>query len=402
MLRIACVSLVSVLAAGQALSQGLTRPKDVLITAHVVVTAPLPVTDERIAGLKPPPGFHIAKWAEGLDTPRVIAVAPNGDLYASSLQKGTLTLLRGTDKATARKTVREKKNLQGLAIHDGQMFYTTDHAIFAAPIKPDGSLGDERLVADHMPDVGQHNDRTIAFGPDGWLYASIGSTCNECAEQNPESATVIRMKPDGGGREIFASGLRNTIGFGFRPGTTQLYGWDDGVDWLGDDAQPEEFNKIEQGKKYGWPYVLGDGQLNYYRDPPKEKGTLEQWDKDSVRPALTYTAHASGMQMVFCDPLRFPADFKGDALVTLHGSWNREPPSGYEIVRVHFVNDKPATITPFLQGFLSQTGPKTWTRFARPFGLAVAKDGSLLMARTRTASSTASPTLGDKTRGRRR
>ena len=106
---------------------------------------------------------------------------------------------------------------------------------------------------------------------------------------------------------------------------------------------------------------------------------MEQWDHDSVRPALTYTAHSSGMQMVFDAGGQFPPDYKGDALETLHGSWNRQPPSGYEIVRIHFEKGRPVSITPFLTGFLSKTGEKSWSRFARPFGLVQMSDGSLLM-----------------------
>lgn len=350
------------------------------IEAHVVVTTPVDATPARIATLKMPPGFHIAKWADGLDAPRVIAIAPNGDVYVSSSQAGTITLLRGDETATSKHEILKKKDVMGLAIHDGTLFYATSKEVFAAPIKPDGSLGDERVVAKNLPDVGQHNDRTLAYGRDGWLYASIGSTCNECDEQNDESATMLRIKPDGSGRETLATGLRNTIGFAFQPGTDKLYGWDDGVDWLGDDAQREELNLIEPGKKYGWPYVFGDGQLNYYRDPPPGKGSIEQWDKDSVRPVLTYTAHASGMQMVFYEGDAFPSEYKGDILQTLHGSWNRQPPSGFEIVRVHFEKGKAKTITPFISGFMTQTGQKSWQRFARPFGLAPLKDGSLLMS----------------------
>lgn len=367
------------LSATPSVSQGLTRPKDVTIEAHVVVAKPAKPTDAMIAKLKLPPGFHIAKWAEGLNTPRVIAVAPNGDIYVSSSEAGTITLLRGTQTATSTREILQKKDVMGLAIHAGTLFYATSKEVFAAPIKPDGTLGAERVVAKDLPDVGQHNDRTLAYGADGWLYASVGSTCNECAEQNKESATMLRIKPDGSGHETFATGLRNTIGFAFQPGSDKLYGWDDGVDWLGDDAQREELNFIEKGKKYGWPYVFGDGQLNYYRDPPPGEGSVEQWDKDSQRPLLTYTAHSSGMQMVFYDGGLFPADYKGDILQTLHGSWNRQPPSGYEIVRVHFQDGKPTAITPFVSGFLMQTGVKSWQRFARPFGLAQLKDGSLLM-----------------------
>ena len=94
-------------------------------------------------------------------------------------------------------------------------------------------------------------------------------------------------------------------------------------------------NLIQQGRKYGWPYVFGYGQLNFYRDPPAGKGTIEQWDKDSVRSVLTYTAHSSGIQMVFLAGDTLPLGYKGDILATLHGSLNRQPPSGFEIVRVH-------------------------------------------------------------------
>ena len=364
----------------EAEAQALIRPKDVAITAHVVVTSPLKPSDALIQSLRLPPGFHIAEWADGLNQPRVMAAAPNGDIYVSDSSAGTITLLRGVEHSTFKTQVRSKKDVMGLSVHDGSLFYATVHEIFAAPMKSDGTLGDERLIAANLPDVGQHNDRTIAFGPDGWLYEAVGSTCNECDEQNPESATMVRMRADGSSREIFASGLRNTIGFAWKPGTRQLYGWDDGVDWLGDEAQREELNHIEQGKKYGWPYVFGDGQLNYYRDPPPSKGTIEQWDRDSVRPELTYTAHSSGMQLVFYAGRQFPVSYGGDAFVTLHGSWNREPPSGYEVVRVHFeANNKPASITPFLSGFLRKTGDHSWARFARPFGLLQLADGSLLM-----------------------
>ena len=117
--------------------------------------------------------------------------------------------------------------------------------------------------------AGQHPNRTIAFGPDGLLYISIGSTCNDCEENNPESATLIRMKVDGTGREVVASGLRNTIGFAWQTGTAALYGLDNGVDTFGDDEQPEELNRIQRGKKYGWPYILGDGMKHPFAGAQK-------------------------------------------------------------------------------------------------------------------------------------
>jgi len=345
--------------------------------SHVLITKALKSTPERLATLTMPPGFHIAVWAENLGQPRVIAVAPNGNVYVSDTHDGTVMLLRGGEVATFKNLVRKKKDVIGLAIHRNHLYYATARQIFASPIGTDGGLGPERLIAKNLPPTGEHNDRTIAFGPDGWLYESVGSDCNDCQETNSESATMVRMRPDGSRREVFASGLRNTIGFAWKPNTGALYGWDNGVDGRGDDNQPEELNRIEKGKNYGWPYVLGNGELNRSRMPPH--GTLEDLDRKSVRPALTYTAHSAAMQMLFYTGSQFPREYRGDALATMHGSWNRDPPSGYEILRIHFHGDKAASVRPFVTGFLAHTGTRSWARFARPFGLGQMPDGSLLM-----------------------
>ncbi|KQT80611.1 PQQ-dependent sugar dehydrogenase [Methylobacterium sp. Leaf466] len=359
-----------------ALAQALQTPGSTRIEANVVKAAPLEATPERIASLKLPPGFRIAPFATGLGAPRVIVVAPDGALYVSDRDAGTVTRIEAGDGAK-RKVVLTKPDVHGLAIHEGRLFYVTVKEIFSAPLMADGGLGPERRLVADLPDAGQHPNRTIAVGPDGWLYASLGSTCNECEERNPENATMVRMKPDGSGREIVASGLRNTIGFDWEPTTKALYGWDDGVDWHGDDETPEELNRIEPGKKYGWPYIFGNGMKNLYREVPKS--SLEQWDKDSERPVLTWTAHASSMQFAFYRGGQFPAEYRGDAFVTMHGSWNRKPPSGYEVLRVRFDKGRPVSIEPFVSGFLTEGGPSGWSRFARPFGLAVAKDGSLYL-----------------------
>jgi glucose/arabinose dehydrogenase len=134
---------------------------------------------------------------------------------------GTITLLRGDERADFTKVVLRKPNLVCPAVRDDRL-YATNHDIYAAPIEADGSLGEERIIAADMPDVGQHNDRTIAFGLDGYLYASVGSTCNECEVVNKESATMLRMRANGKKRTIFVSGLRNTIGFGWSPETHEL------------------------------------------------------------------------------------------------------------------------------------------------------------------------------------
>jgi glucose/arabinose dehydrogenase len=351
-------------------------PGETTTQSNIVKPEPLDATPERVAGLRVPAGFKIEKLAEGLQTPRVIVVAPDGTIYVSSRDAGTISMLLPGTGSPAR-VVLTKPNVHGMAIREGRLFFITIREIFSAPINADGTVGPEQRVAGELPDAGQHPNRTIAFGPDGMLYVSVGSTCNDCEENNPENATLLRMQPDGSRREIVASGLRNTIGFAWQPGTGALYGLDNGVDTFGDNEQPEEFNRIEPGKKYGWPFILGDGIKHPLREP--KTGTLEDWDRTSVRPMLTYTAHAASMQLIFADRSGFPQDYRGDAFATMHGSWNRKPPSGYEVVRIRFNDGKPESIEPFVIGFLIEHPAGRWGRFARPFGLAIAKDGSMLM-----------------------
>jgi glucose/arabinose dehydrogenase len=373
--RIIAIGLVFLLPSGGR-AQGMKIPGEATTQSNIVKPVPLEATTDRLAALRLPSGFAIEKLAEGLQTPRVIVVAPDGTIYVSSRDAGTISILRPGTGSTAR-IVFTKPNVHGMAIHEGRLFFITIREIFSAPIKADGTLDPEERVAGDLPDAGQHPNRTIGFGPDGMLYVSVGSTCNDCEEHNPENATLLRMLPDGSRREIVATGLRNTIGFAWQPGTGTLYGLDNGVDTFGDDEQPEELNRIEPGKKYGWPYILGDGLKHPLREP--KTGTLDDWDKASVRPILSYTAHAASMQLVFADRSNFPQEYRGDAFATMHGSWNRKPPSGYEVVRIRFRDGKPESIEPFVTGFLIEQPDGTWGRFARPFGLAIAKDGSMLM-----------------------
>jgi Raf kinase inhibitor-like YbhB/YbcL family protein len=155
---------------------------------------------------------------------------------------------------------------------------------------------------------------------------------------------------------------------------------DHGIDFLGDEVQPEELNRIEHGKQYGWPHIWGAGGVNPQSTPVGDI-TKEQWKALSEPMVLGYAAHAAPMQMVFYrggyGPSSFPAEYVGDAFVTMRGSWNRKVASGYEIARVHFEHGEAKSIAPFVTGFLTDKGQ---THIARPMGLAIAHDGSLLMA----------------------
>lgn len=334
----------------------------------------------RIAALKVPPGFQVSAFAIGLKNARILAVAPDGTVYLSRRDQGDVLMLKDTNgdgKADGEPTVvAHRAGAHGLAIHGGKLYLVTVKELFVADILPDGRLGELKMLAGDLPDSGQHPNRTIAWGPDNMLYISVGSTCNTCNESNPEHATLLRVSPDGKQRTIFASGLRNTIGFDWHPHTGELWGMDHGIDFLGDDVQKEELNKLERGKMYGWPHVFGAGDICPQSTPPGGI-TKEQWRSQSTPMVLGYTAHAAPMQMVFAANTHFPAEYRGDAFVTMRGSWNRQPASGYEIVRIRFANGRPTGMEPFLTGFLTDGGT---THIARPVGLAVAKDGALLMA----------------------
>jgi Raf kinase inhibitor-like YbhB/YbcL family protein len=273
-------------------------------------------------------------------------------------------------------TVASRAGAHGLAIRDNKLYLVTVKELFVADIQADGRLGALTMLIGDLPDSGQHPNRTIAFGPDGMLYLSVGSTCNVCNESNPENATLLRITPDGKERTIFATGLRNTIGFGWQPQTGELWGFDHGIDFLGDTQQQEEINKIELGKMYGWPHVYGAGEI-YPQSTPVGEITKAQWQARSTPMVVGWNAHAAPMQLVFYTGAGFPAEYRGDAFVTMRGSWNRVKPSGYEIVRVRFTNGQATAVEPFVTGFLTDGGK---THIARPVGLAMARDGALLMA----------------------
>lgn len=160
-----------------------------------------------------------------------------------------------------------KTRLTGWPISDNKFYLITVNEVFRADISENGDLGELEKFIENLPDGGQHPNRTMAFGPDGYLYISVGSTCNACKETREESATMLRVNKDGGERTIFARGLRNTIGFDWHPETGELWGMDHGIDWLGDDEQKEELNLIAEGEDYGWPYIYADGKHNKVREP---------------------------------------------------------------------------------------------------------------------------------------
>lgn len=334
-------------------------------------------TEAQIKSLRLPPGFAIVKFAEGLYKPRMIKVSLNGTVYVTDRDSGTVTMLRDIDrdgKAEDHKVVFRKDQVHGIEIHRNDIYLVTVKEVLKGKISGDNSFDSMQTIISDLPDGGQHANRTIKVGPDGKLYITVGSTCNACEETNKESATVIQADTNGQNRVVFAKGLRNTIGFDWHPQTKALYGFDHGIDWLGDEEQKEELNMIVQGGDYGWPYIYADGKFNKADEP---KGmSHEAYAAKTIKPELLHTAHAAPMDLLFYTGSQFPAEYKNDAFATMHGSWNRTLPSGYNIVRVKFQNGKPVKIDDFVTGFLSYDKR---SYFARPVGLALYQDGTLLV-----------------------
>ncbi len=381
-----------------------SKTADVAVQGYVYEPGAEPPGEATARQLRVPAGFEVDVFASDLGGARMMAVAEDGGVYVTRRDEGDLLLLRDKDgdgRAEEVRTVARRPHLHGVAISGRRIFLATVNDVYVADLAADGGVGELRRIIADLPDGGQHPNRTLGVGPDSMLYISVGSTCNACDESNPESAALLRSTPDGKSRSVYATGLRNTIGFDWHPATGALWGMDHGIDWLGNDAQREELNRIEQGSGYGWPYIYEDGKQNPQDEPPGGI-TMAQWDSMSTRPLLTYTAHAASMQMAFYRGGMFPAEFQGDAFVAMRGSWNRKPPSGYEIVRIRFRQGKPEKIEPFVTGFLQQRAGKH-VQLGRLAGVAVARDGALLFgddengviyrvsARTPAGGTTAAP-----------
>jgi glucose/arabinose dehydrogenase len=365
------------------------------ITGTVLEPTPLPFKDEFLKRLKVPAGFEIKVFARNLDNARWMQVMPNGDIYLSRRAQGDILLLRDKNRdgvVDGRSTVAQNiKYAHGLATRNGLLYIYADKFVYTARIRPDGTLGKPQAIISDLPDSGQHTARTIGFGPDGMMYLSVGSTCNNCQESNPENATVVRAMPDGTGRNVYARGLRHTIGFGWHPLTKQFWGFDHGSDWRGDDQPPEELNRIQQNAHYGWPYCYASQQVDpaAYFDPSNT--TKLAFCPTTEAPTLTYTAHAAPIGFVFyrgnpTTRASFPATFNNDGFVAMRGSWNRSAPSGYEVLRVRFNSQgQPTGFEPFVTGWLI---PASETAGLVPAGSATSSTATNTAASSATATNT--------------
>ncbi len=335
------------------------------------------------AKLNLPPGFEVGTFAEGgFQRPRWMALAPNGDVFlADSSAAGKIIVLRDTNNdgvADERFTFAENQ-LQpfGVAFWKDYLYVGNTNAVVRFHYKPGQTKADgpPEKIAD-LPGRGyrEHWTRNILFSRDGKkMYVTVGSESNVNVETNEMRAAIIEFNPDGTGKRIFASGTRNPIGLAWLPGTRTLWACVQERDRMGDDLPPDYVTEIKDGGFYGWPYAY-----NGPNEDPRRKGERPDLVKKTLTGDVLIQAHSSILGLAFYEGKMFPKEYRGDAFVALHGSWNRTKRTGYKIIRIRFKNGKPVGgYDDFLTGWmLDESSREVW---GRPVGLLVLADGSMLI-----------------------
>lgn len=343
----------------------------------------------RRAGMAPtvPAGYRANLFAEGLDHARWLAVAESGAVFLAEPDAGKITLLIDSDgdgRADKRSTFVDGLDMpHGLALHGGYLYVADLRGVWRYAWRP-GQMRAESRGQRITPKGafgatgGTHWTRDIAIAPDGkHLYVAIGSTGNVVEDPAPR-ATIMQFNIDGSGGRVFASGLRNPVGIAFQPGTGVLYTTVNERDGLGDGLVPDYLTAVTEGAFYGWPYA--------YIGPHPQPGFASRRPdlvRRTVVPDVLFQSHSAPMALVFAKGGQFPADWQEDAFVAFRGSWNAAVPTGYKIVRVPFKNGRPlGWYADFVTGFrLDPPGRRATARvWGRPVGLALARDGSLLVA----------------------
>jgi glucose/arabinose dehydrogenase len=360
--------------------KGLPPPEKFTATVNTSYPSHIDFNEKLVSQLKVPAGFKVSVAATGLGKPRIMAAGANGTLYITRRDVGDVLLL-GNNDATGRYSSLKKVwanflGVHGITIHDGYLYLVSRKSLKRGKILADGMVTDTVTLINDLPDGGQHDNRMISFGKDGKLYMTVGSDCNDCGETNKEHATMLVMNADGSNRKIFARGLRNTIGFDWQPQTGEIWGCDNGTDWRGDEYPPEELNKITEGSDYGWPLVFGKQEVDPTREDPAGT-TKAAYAKSTVPAVMTFAAHSAPIDFRFMNASSIPTEYRNDALVAWHGSWNRKNPEGYKVQRIHYVNGQPTMVQDFFSGFLSKDGK---SRFGRPAGILVTPQGTIYVS----------------------
>lgn len=313
-----------------------------------------------------PEGFTAEIFADGLDVPRVIVVTQTDDIIVSLVDSGEVLLLRDLDNdgQAESKTIllQGLANPQGLAF-DGDWLYVAErHRVIRIQYdhRNGVTLGEAETVIDDLPfghPHRSHNAKTIGISADRKLYITVGSPCNVCIPDDPRYSAILRAELNGSNVEIYARGLRNSVGFDWAPWSGELYATDNGRDMLGDDFPPDELNLIVKEGFYGWPYLHGDNV------PDPEFGESAFLDENpeilaSARlPSFKFRAHNAPLGIHFIKSTdNLPKAYSKTALVALHGSWNRSKLDGYKILSLHWNSDGSIESRDFMTGFLGDKG----------------------------------------------
>jgi glucose/arabinose dehydrogenase len=326
--------------------------------------------------IKLPQGFKIEVFAEVPDA-RSMAVSPSGTVFVGNKDKDKVYAVKDTNgdhKADKRWVIASGLNMpNGVAFHEGDLYIAEVSRILKIggiesklenPPKP-------QVINDDYPTDGHHGWKYIAFGPDGKLYVPVGAPCNICESKNEIYATITRLNKDGSGREIFARGVRNSVGFTWHPETKELWFTDNGRDSMGDDIPSCELNNASKsGMHFGYPYCH-EGSV---KDP--EFGNKRPCS-DFSAPADKLGPHVAPLGLKFYQGTMFPASYKNQIFVAEHGSWDRSKKSGHNVSLVKMNNSTVVGHEVFASGWLDDATQKVW---GRPVDILVLNDGSMLIS----------------------
>ena len=340
-----------------------------------------------------PPGFKVQLYADGLENPRLIRTAPNGDVFLAESSSGEIKVFRGINAEG--KAEQVSTFATGLRQPFGIAFYppgknpqwvyigNTDSVVRFPYANGDmKARGPEQHIAD-LPGGGRlrgggHWTRDIAFSLDGKrMFVSVGSRSNvDDTDNNPDEfhrADVLEFTPEGKAERVYASGIRNCVGIAVHPKSGEVWCSTNERDGLGSNLPPDYITHVQEGGFYGWPwYYIGGHQ------DPRHKGKHPELKDKVIVPDVLLQPHNASLEMTFYDGAQFPKEYAGNIFAAEHGSWNRDPITGYEVVRVRLDANGRSTgeYEDFLTGFVTQGG-QVW---GRPVGVTVAKDGSLLVS----------------------
>jgi glucose/arabinose dehydrogenase len=331
--------------------------------------------------LKLPSGFSIGVWADNVKGARTMTLASDGTVFVGTWQAGNVYALADRNKdnrADGVVTVASGLTMpNGVAFKDGTLYVAEVNRIVRfdnvlASVKPGMSALTPAVVYDKLPSDRHHGWKYLRIGPDGYLYVPVGAPCNICERPDPY-ASILRVKPDGSGFEVFARGVRNTVGFTWHPDTRELWFTDNGRDTLGDDQPNDELNvAAKAGLHFGFPYCH-EGTIV---DPEFGKG---KQCSDFQGPAQKLGAHVAPLGLTFYNGTMFPAEYRKRLFIAQHGSWNRSPAaghSGYRLMTARVEGSKVTGYDLFAEGWL-EDGKQAW---GRPVDVLELADGSLLVS----------------------